>query len=464
MSNSSPTQAYTFTFDSSLIVPKGQVTTISIKCDIPPNATGSFSWGLSSGTPISGTGMTTMSSISATVAANPGPVTTIAQSGALYVSVDPSSPGFALVAAGSNNVIASIIKVHASNAPVTLTALRLQLANSICGTTSTADGLSSNGCSSDVTGFSIYNGTSLVGTGTFLGTRSATSTINGVSIPANGDVLLTVKVNLAPIGVAQPGGIGDIVKVDPLSAQGTSVGLVVNASAATGAAGLRIFKTFPTLGIMSATCTNSTSCLGPSKVLKKISISASPAGSVGLYKVPFVLSMSSAQVSNVRLYAYSDSNYSLPIAGQGAGGQVGATYCATACGNGSPVGVTASTSPVEIPAGGTVYFALVGTVTPLASSTSWVVSALLPGDTQLAGIKNAYTAPGNLIWSDNASTTAQPSDADWTNGYFLPGLPSSGADANVPAMASHWDSSSLLANALSAFGFVLRTLLTPIGF
>jgi hypothetical protein len=63
------------------------------------------------------------------------------------------------------------------------------------------------------------------------------------------------------------------------------------------------------------------------------------------------------------------------------------------------------------------------------------VSTTLLGDSatstnQVAGYNmqnaNAGGATGNFIWSDNATTTAAATDIDWTNGFQVPGLPSTG--------------------------------------
>jgi hypothetical protein len=79
-----------------------------------------------------------------------------------------------------------------------------------------------------------------------------------------------------------------------------------------------------------------------------------------------------------------------------------------------------------------MYFTLVGDVNYSGSGNSWSVSATLQGDTtSQSGMTNASsttgsTTGGNFVWSPNATTTAGVNDNDWTNGYGVPGLPSTG--------------------------------------
>ena len=40
-------------------------------------------------------------------------------------------------------------------------------------------------------------------------------------------------------------------------------------------------------------------------------------------------------------------------------------------------------------------------------------------------------AEHDFIWSPNATTTSATTTADWTNGYFVSGLPSGGTDAQT---------------------------------
>ena len=115
---------------------------------------------------------------------------------------------------------------------------------------------------------------------------------------------------------------------------------------------------------------------------------------------------------------------------------------------------TTSTSlyqPLIVPAGGTLYFELKGTVSGTQAGAS--VSTTLLGDT--AYIASAHTNVGtigptvpitssttgaladsnhNFIWTPNATTTAgnaqQVGGNDWANGYGILSLPAGGFSQN----------------------------------
>ena len=103
-----------------------------------------------------------------------------------------------------------------------------------------------------------------------------------------------------------------------------------------------------------------------------------------------------------------------------------------------PQTVAGATTTVQVAAGSTMYFEVrASTVT--TSGTSYNVVTTLKGDTGYPLVNNTYfmaTTAGidsgsnsslnSLIWSPNSTTTPTVSDLDWTNGYAIPGLSSSG--------------------------------------
>ena len=368
--------------------------------------------------------------------------------GTLSVSVDSSSPSYALAAAGTSGVTVGVVKLHASNENIMLSKLGLQLTNS-GNTKSTGAGATTNSGVNDLNQVYVYQGSTLVGTVTFTGTNvTATSTLlTPITLTKDTDVLLTIKSDIASISAGAAGGIGDVVKVDPLNAQGSgaSSGLTVNAGATAGVAGVQMFKSYPTFAAGPSVGANPN---GSSQSLKKFTITANAAGSIGLSQLAIALATSSASVSNLKLFVYTDSGYSQPANVSGTtGGQFGATAALTSSADVAVPTVTFyQATPLQVSAGATLYFAVVGTVTPNASAANWTISATILGDgastTAVAGYNtNTVTALGrtslvsgvatsttgsNFLWSDNATTTSANTDIDWTNGYFTPGLPSSG--------------------------------------
>mgnify|MGYP001569955255 CR=1 FL=1 len=85
---------------------------------------------------------------------------------------------------------------------------------------------------------------------------------------------------------------------------------------------------------------------------------------------------------------------------------------------------------IQVPAGATYYFEVRATVA--GSTSTYNVATTLLGDTAYptGGMSNSSVSGANLVWSPNATTTASATDNDWTNGFGLQGLPSSGVVQN----------------------------------
>ncbi len=456
----------TFSFDNPLVVPKGTVKTISVVCNISGSATNgaTYQFGINA-SGYSATGVTSGVSITPSIAAAANGGAMVVASGSATVAVDSSQPSFKLVAAGTAGVTNTVLRFRANNEALTLQKIGLTLVNSVGNTKSSGSGGSTNGGASDVVMAYIYQGSTLVGTANFTGSNTtATSTLNPtgstpVVLNKDVDTLLTIKVDLAPIGVSAAGGIGDIIRIDPLNfeATGASSGSTVQGpsttnTVTTGTTGMQMFKTFPTVANAGISCNQTTNCVGTAVNLKKFSITASAANNVGLNTVTVSLATSSAKVSNLKLYAYTDSSYSTPANVSGTtAGQFGGTAPLFGT-NGETAAPTLQffqTTPLQIPAGTTYYFALVGDVALNSGATTWTVNATVKGDSatstslatynanvvgNLDGTRTAYVTgvststdnTSNFIWSGNSTTTATVDDVDWANGYFVPGLPSSG--------------------------------------
>ncbi len=457
----------TFSFDNAFVIPKGTVKTLSVVCNLSSNSAGSDSviWTLLGGASYSASGVTSGVSITPSVASLGASGTMTVANGSATVAVDASSPGYKLVAAGSTGVTNTVLKFHATNETLNLTDIGLSLTNS--GNTLSGGAAGNGGThrgADDIVQAYIYNGGTLVGTAAFTGGGiTATSTLSTpVTLTKDADTLLTVKLDLASIGVSSNGGIGDILRVDPLNfkATGASSGVTVSGPTATstvttGTAGVQMVKSYPTITNAGVSCTNTTSCNGTAQVLKKFSITANGAGPVGLYQVAVSLATSSAKVANLKLFAYTDSGYSTPANVPGtSAGQFGGTAPLNGTGGETAAPTVSfltngysSAAPLQIPAGSTYYFSVIGDVS-VGSATGWSVNTTVLGDsatsTTIAGY-NATTTVNvsgnetqyvngvststpikNFYWSDNATTTAAANDIDWFDGYFVPGLSSSG--------------------------------------
>lgn len=411
----------TFTFDQQFIVPKGTVKTLTLKCNVASSATGTFQWGIT-GTQIgniSVSGVTSSNSVTATGSTAAGQIMTVG-SGSLVVSTDSSSPSYTVAASGSTGNTAGVLKFRATNEAVNLNRLGLKL---------------TSGSSSDLVQVSIWDGATQVGTAVFTGSSSyATSTFaTPVSLPKDTDKTLTIKVDLASVGTSQPGTQGSLIKIDfngddSTGTQGTGAGSgdTINATGSSSVAGVRLFKSFPTLALDTLSSTG----VADGR-LARFKVTANAAGSIGISQFKFAVSTTSATVTNIQLFAYNDSAYSNPISGQGTSGQIGSDV--TGATNGTAFAITPSSNPVQISAGATMYFELKASVSGVTTGSSVVTT--VKGDSAYptnltsgynVATSSALTSAQNFVWSANATTTSTTSHVDWSNGYGLPGFSASG--------------------------------------
>jgi hypothetical protein len=281
------------------------------------------------------------------------------------------------------------------------------------------------------------------------GATSATSTLNApLVLPKDADKDITVKVDLAQVGVAQSGTEGALISVDsnattdPTGTQGTGVssGLTQNATGSSAFAGVRLFKSYPVI----AADTLSSNGVTDGKLMR-FKVTANANGGIGINQFKFTISTTSATVTGVNLFGYSDTGYSQGISGF-VSGQIAASATNVPFSGTSANTVTISPSSViEVPAGQTYYFELRGTVT--GTGTAYSVNTTLSGDSvydngftpgtyvvggsALMATSTAYfNGLNSFVWSPNATTSSPATNADWTNGYGVQGLPSSGLSNN----------------------------------
>lgn len=400
----------THTLDNSLTIPKGTVKTLAVKCNLGTGASGSAKFGVNGGT-YSATGATSGNSVSGTTVTSYSGTMTIG-AGAYAVSVDSSSPSFMVVAAGSTGVNAGVVKLRASNEDVSLTKLGLVLTSGTVG---------------DVLSVDVYDGATKVGTAYFTSGAYATSTLTtAVTLPKDTDKTLTLKANLAGIGSSESGTAGVTVKVDPSYAEGSGLasGSTLYDIADIGVAGFGMYKSFPTLALESGSQALGTTGIADGRLIR-FKVTADAKGPVGIAGFGFTISTTSVSVSNVALYGYTNSTYSSAISGQGTSGQIGSTIATWTYGAENKIVPT--TNAVQVPAGQTYYFELRGSVAGATTGSSVVTT--LNGDSAAQAITQAVTATTthSFVWSGNSTSTSNlTGDADWTNGYSIEGLPSSG--------------------------------------
>jgi hypothetical protein len=423
----STSAANTFTFDNSLVVPKGTVKTLSVACNLVSGATSghTIAWGINSSYSYSATGVTSGVGITPTVTTAAGNTMTV-QSGSLTVTAASSAvaqPALALAADGTTGVTIGQIKFHASNEALNLSKVGLTLASGTYGSKATGAGGSSNSGTGDVVQVYLYNGSTLVGTATFTGsTQTATSTLSApITLAKDADTYLTVKADLSALGVSAAGGIGDTITVDPLNAEatGASSGQTVKVGATAGVNGVKLVGSVPTVAAGAVTsCTNNNSCNGSTQIVKTFTVGASAGGAVSVEQIKLAIATSSATLQNVFIKVLD-----------GSGNVATSTFGTTQCSSGSCINaptLTFTGGPVIVPASSTYTFQVIGDVA--SSNTTWSVTVKLNTDAaSVANLTSGYNAAtssiansdtnSRFIWSDNATTTAGLLDVDWFNGY-----------------------------------------------
>jgi hypothetical protein len=434
-----------FIFDNALTVAKGTVVSLAVKCSISSSVSSSATYavgvnptnspspvGVGSGISLtSGNGdLTVQQGVSGTMSVG---------SASLAAAVDPSSPSYAPQAGGTSNVVIGAFNLQPSSDSVNLQNIGLKLTGLTAST-------------SDITSATIWNGSTQVGSVIFTGAAAAngnyyaTTTVNSLTLPQNQQTVLTIKANLANVGPGQSGTDGHIVTVTLANAQGTGVssGVQVNSGAAVGTTnGVGLFRSFPTLAALSVSSGTLVNATG--QTLYQFSITPSTSGQgISLAQVGVAVSTSSASaangtttVTNLKLYGFTDAAYSQAVPGSSSAGLLNSgTYTAAVVGSNKVV----LDSPLQLSANTTYYFKVVGDVAQIAGTNGThgtIQTYVLGGDSQLGSYPfmdtgSAAKNAANFVWSPNATTSpTNIGSTDWTTGYGLPGLPSTGMPATT---------------------------------
>ena len=417
--------ATTFSFNNSLVIPKGTVATLQLTCNVASGVSGNYTWGIINTATINATGNTSNNTVGPTngvagltVSYTAAGTQSVSGTGSLTVGYDAAtSPSASIAAGGINGVTMGVVKFRASNESINLQKVGLIL---------------TSGSASSIGTVYIFNGpTTQVGTATFTsGNSYATSTLTSqVTLPANTDFDLTIKADLAQIGSGQPGVDGANLKIDPSSAQGTGVssGQPINVGATPGVAGVTVYKTFPTVTLDAPS--SITGITGDGQLMR-FHVTANSAGSLGAQQFVFnFASSTNVVVTNLVLYAYSDAGYSVPAPGTASGG-IAASGGAVTFTSPFNAATTTLTTPLQVSAGQSVYFLLKGTVTYGGVAANYSITTTLKGDSGTVSAMSSATAldsTNNFVWSPNATGTVTSLGAnDFTTGSGVTGLPSIG--------------------------------------
>jgi hypothetical protein len=424
--NPSADSAYTFTLTTALVAKKGTIEVVDIKCDIPSNLTNNdtFAWTLASTNP-SGTGAVSGQSVTFGVTSATSNVITFKTAGTLTVTKDSSSPSYMIVAANQNNATVGVLKFTTTNEDITLRKLSLQLTNTASSSNAT------------VIGVSLWDGATKVGSGLFTGSATTTQiTLDGTFVvPKDGDKKLTVKADLAGIGTSLSGVQGALVAVDydgtmqagTTEGTGAASGTTITSSTTTDTAmdGVRVFRGFPTFARVSLPSTVLSN--GSEKSFLRFKVTAN-SNDVGIDKFTVTTATTGITVTSVAVHCFTDAAFSSGCSGVNPDGQLDNADKTPGVADVSELyaeNTSGTQSPLQVPAGSTYYFEVRGTVTGAAAGDSLVTT--LEGDSAYAALAALMgTEAGIDADTNDATTTATVNHVDWTNGYQVAGLPSSG--------------------------------------
>lgn len=413
----------TFNLTSPIVVAKGTSKTIALMGDVISNSANTFAFGLAGNSSLSVTGATTAATITANVAASNGQAMTLAAQGAVSVATDATNPASKFIAAGSTGVEVGDMRIIATSENA-----QLNSANFVATITGSDY--------QDIAKAYLYDGTNMVASMTPTSTSMYFQLADNAFVVPQGSTgkVLTLKLDMANVGVGQPGTSGDNISISAANAgdfifKGLASGQVAAAASGSAYAGATMYytKTYPTVTPRLAVA-NPTLAAGTQE-LYKFSVSAPSYGDVALGEMTFVTSTSNAEVTNFNIYDGSgnplfaspttlagQTTWSSSVATMNAHGFTGTGF------SGSGFGV------YVIPAGTTQTFSLKGSVVIVNTSIGASVNTFLQGDpSPLAGPSPLATIYGSNAfgWSDLAAGPATSTIATantWFSGYRVAGL------------------------------------------
>lgn len=473
---SGTTDDTTFTLTNNLIVPKGTVKKIDLKCNISPaaDADSTHSWGTNAAAAnVGSSGATTGQAITESITTSTGQVMSINAAGSFTLAADSASPSAKLSIAGKSDVHVNTLKFTTVDEAIKISQVTLTYSSSTASTT-------------DFAKATLWDGATKLGEAVWAGSGSqfATSTLIGsFIIPKDGSKSMDVKVDLGSINTVSTTTAGRLLQIGydgtgSSSGTGQSSGQTLGSGTAGNILGnaVKIMKSVPTFAKIAVPTTSVPQTNG---ILYRFSVTADAAGSVSLYKFTFSVSSSSvnATTSDFRIYGFSDSSFSQNAYANNplntnnvdcvglSTFETGDTSCVSIDANpgvsrasstdvvfffGPATNNASSSEAIVISAGATRYFELRGAVTLTGSGTGNSVAVNLLGDAAypvrgaagdfnqgalpILGTADAaalQSANNNFVWAPNSTGDSATTTLDWTNGFNVPGLPATGLSSNT---------------------------------
>jgi hypothetical protein len=380
----------------------------------------------------------------------------------LALVLDPSSPSLKWVQSGSTDQTLAVFRLNATDEDVRVDTVGLQIA-----TTSDPGQVMASNTPQDLAKVTLWVGSTKVGETVFTANDYATATLSGVTVPKDGQLLLTVKGDIGSIAIGGPARPGHLVLVnydasassDETNTGAVGVGMSSGVTVGSGGSdtasnGARIARGIPTLEKIALSSSELTLGDGSGKTLYKFKVSA-PSGTngVSLYKFTFDVATSSShadvttgkalstyRITDFEVFCYSDGSFINASCGSfdnsgrlNQGGLAQATVEKDDDTSTSGLNVAANTVPtqlditfnptdsaggstaeaIRVPAGETRWFVLRGTVTGSASTSALNAVVRLEGDATFASLNNAA---GSSAGTSNDLTAVGD---NWTTGRYI---------------------------------------------
>jgi len=469
----------TFTLATPLIIAKGTSKTLTIKGDIGNSATsGSISVGLPDKTGanhITAKGNSSALDAAITISQSDGQAQTFTTAGGLALTQSTATPKAGLIPGNTAGVTAAVLLVQGTKEDINIEKMYV-----------TAEQVNSGGFD-EIDELHLYNGSTLIGSVTPTATDAASRTAlldftsSPIVIPKDTTVTLTFKVDTPVVDYELNGDTAgfpssyrgfylSITGAGDITAKGAQSGGDVTPSLSTASGkSLILVKSIPKVTL---TETGGTIPAGTNtKVLSQFTVAADSGGDIGLMSVDFLMSTTTATVTNVYLYAggtkVGTASSTFIDAGAAKGTIIqkvflttdGAipTYSATAVTNLLPSEsiITAGTSQTYVlkgdiecaaslcshptsPTGGTVNVKFMADAAAITTAASNLTSYLK--DPSAYNYGELY----NFVWTDwwrtpntkSASTTATSTAQQWYNGYLV--TDSSGSYISATTSGTTW--------------------------
>jgi len=443
----------TFTLSQTLVVQKGTTKTLTIKADISRDCSSGdvFQVGLSGYNNVTATGASTGSSITPTYNASDGASMTIKDTGELTIYVSSGTPKAGLLPGNSSGLTVGVFNVNARYEDITIEKIYI-----------TADAVNSGGFDQIATLY-LYDGDTLLASVTPTSSDASSATVlvdmtnsdNQLIVSAGESKDITIKVDTAPVSSwgssgSATSGQGFKLKINSATdvyAKGNSSGTSLATSAKDITCVMKefvIYKSVPTVTLnedlgTEKVANSSSLTTQSSKALYKFKVAADAAGDIGLYRVSFLVTTSSATVTNLYIsdgsstvakadYTKSPS-YVLVTDSDKGNTEIHHLYFTNdGLVPNAAVDSASNVVPYTVPAGTTKTFTLYGDVTACSSGSCSIQIQFL-GDSSFPSSYPASAASLNdenyensFIWGDynrtlsSSSGTASTAE-QWTNGY-----------------------------------------------